>query len=244
MKAFALLLVAVLLVNAALGKMDLSFSTAKALRLKDKPLAAPPVACNICVQFMEQTINELLQIILEGGILGGCVVVCAALPNQYEVLICNLLCDAVGVEAFGALIQDTDPDPVWICMEVDACASTLTAAATITANVVQPPVAKRNQEVQFGVAYTIINQTGTSDLAIVIVPPSEGEALEGDWLQFTQAPGQYQQAVSLKLKPNQYQPFLDGTYVVQWFVCEGLCGCIHNLCYTLAQSQTTLKISG
>jgi len=240
MRLFALVLVAALLANAALAS---SIEKAKH-RPQDKNNLAG-VGCDICVQFMDQTINELIQIILNGGVLGGCAAVCGQLPNQVEALVCDLLCDYVGITEFSNLLQDTDPDPVWVCMMLDACASTPNAAAKITANVVSPAVGKRDGEFKFTVGYTVINATGTSDVAIVILSPkNNGMPLEDDWLQYQQNPGTYTQSAGLKAKPNQYDPFTDGVYTVQWYVCEGLCGCIHSLCYTLAQSQTTFKIQG
>ncbi len=57
--------------------------------------------CAICNSFINQGINQLLNVILQGGVLGGCADLCGKAfpdPSQKTIAgICNLLCDAVGV---------------------------------------------------------------------------------------------------------------------------------------------------
>ena len=57
--------------------------------------------CSICNSFINQGINQLLNVILQGGVLGGCAELCGKAfpdPSQKTIAsICNLLCDAVGV---------------------------------------------------------------------------------------------------------------------------------------------------
>jgi hypothetical protein len=65
-------------------------------------------------------------------VLGGCSDLCSYLPTQLEATVCNLLCDVVGIEAFIDLVTDADPDPIWLCEEVDVC--------PISDNVRPPPL--------------------------------------------------------------------------------------------------------
>ena len=59
--------------------------------------------CAICNSFINNSINQLLNVILQGGVLGGCADLCSkAFPDPSKKTlagICNLLCDAVGVYA-------------------------------------------------------------------------------------------------------------------------------------------------
>lgn len=82
----------------------------------------------------------LLTLYLDAGVLGGCSDLCGLLPNQVEATVCDLVCAVVGIEGFIDLVEgafrilssaqtaqltfvvvDADPDPIWICEEVDVC---------------------------------------------------------------------------------------------------------------------------
>lgn len=54
---------------------------------------------------MDQTINILLNVILNGGVIGSCGKLCSYLPNQVEVTVCNLLCSYVGIKEFIKLVR-------------------------------------------------------------------------------------------------------------------------------------------
>merc|ERR1711916_216484 len=61
--------------------------------------------CATCVNFVEQALHELIEIIINGGVLGGCGDLCSKLSNHLEATICDLVCDVVGIEAFIKLLQ-------------------------------------------------------------------------------------------------------------------------------------------
>jgi hypothetical protein len=239
MKAFALVCIAALLFGLVAAVKDLA--------IVQKDLAIRPdaeISCDVCVQFMDQAVNQLLQIILQIGIGGGCAEICGALPNQYEAIVCDLICEYVGVEEFSNLIQDADPDPIWICMAIDLCPAPMNAAAKITAMTITPTVGKINQPMEFTVTFNVINQTGMTDLALLILSPkNDGFPIESDWESYSQAPGSYGTKVKFTPQPNQYDPFPAGVYTAIWFVCEGPCGCTHSLCYTMDKQQTTFKLT-
>jgi hypothetical protein len=48
----------------------------------------------------------IFSLLLDVGIIGGCADLCSFLPNQIEQAVCNLLCDAVGIEGFITLIEE------------------------------------------------------------------------------------------------------------------------------------------
>jgi len=54
---------------------------------------------------MDQSINILLNIILNAGVIGSCEALCSYMPNQIEATICNLLCDYVGITEFIKIIE-------------------------------------------------------------------------------------------------------------------------------------------
>merc|ERR1719487_3158892 len=70
--------------------------------------------CPLCVNIMDQTINQLLNIILNVGVLGSCNALCSYLGDYGQIVVagCNLLCDYVGITEFIALIEAADLDPI------------------------------------------------------------------------------------------------------------------------------------
>merc|ERR1719239_1925200 len=72
--------------------------------------------CPLCVQFTGEALNTLLNLILNGGVVGGCGTLCQALAtktgNQILGEVCNVLCDIVGVEEFVKLIEKADLDQI------------------------------------------------------------------------------------------------------------------------------------
>ena len=86
-----------------------------------KDIAIPEaggVGCNFCVQIMDQIIQNLMNYILNIGVLGTCAGLCSNLPKKLEQTACNLLCDAVGIEGFVKAIQAADLDPIYYCQLV------------------------------------------------------------------------------------------------------------------------------
>jgi len=49
--------------------------------------------CGVCVQLMGEIINELLNIILNIGVIGSCGELCHYLPDKIEQDGCDLICD-------------------------------------------------------------------------------------------------------------------------------------------------------
>lgn len=75
--------------------------------------------CSTCVSFMDNgmvnlnrstliliAIDQLINIIANVGIAGGCGAVCGLLPAQWEATICMLACEVVGIEEFANLINE------------------------------------------------------------------------------------------------------------------------------------------
>lgn len=103
-----------------------SMQVSKVVSSSLKDIAIPEaggVGCNFCVQIMDQIIQNLMNYILNIGVLGTCAGLCSNLPKKLEQTACNLLCDAVGIEGFVKAIQAADLDPIYYCQLVK---STLT----------------------------------------------------------------------------------------------------------------------
>ncbi len=78
--------------------------------------------CGPCVNFMDQAVNALLQIIasilshfpsllkwthllLDGGVIEKCSDLCSKLPNKLEDSVCEALCSGVGIDVFMHLVE-------------------------------------------------------------------------------------------------------------------------------------------
>ena len=131
--------------------------------------------CPICVSFMGQATNELINIILNAGVLGGCSDLCGQLSNQVEATVCDLLCSYVGVDEFIKIIDDADPDPIFYCEELDLCPKSSTANATINSVDVTPKEGHKNGVFNITAIFTVTSETGTGEVGLAILPPFPGE---------------------------------------------------------------------
>merc|ERR1711916_234296 len=82
-----------------------------------------------------EALQSLVQIILNGGVLGSCGALCGQLPSKIEGTICSLLCDYVGITEFIKLLNDVDPDPIYICESIKVCSVCKGAAKVDSVNV-------------------------------------------------------------------------------------------------------------
>jgi len=180
--------------------------------------------CPICVNFMDQALNALINIILNVGVIGSCGELCAYLPNKIEATVCDLLCDYVGIEEFIKIIDKEDPDSIAICEDmIPVCPIHDDGAANITSVVVSPPSGPQGTTFDISMEFTVTNETGTGEIVIDVFPPDafpmgDGELNEGF------KPGNYAVRFSLQANPSEQEPFTPGVYKVELAVCNGECG--------------------
>lgn len=84
--------------------------------------------CPLCINEAVELINVALNVILDEGILQSCEELCNLVANKthsaFVGTMCNLACDAVGIDEFIHLIIRVDLDPIWYCEIADLCPST------------------------------------------------------------------------------------------------------------------------
>jgi len=192
---------------------------------------------------MDNAIEQILNIIANVGVLGTCGALCNLLDNQVEAVICNLLCDYVGIEAFIALVEDIDPDPIWLCEEISVCPIADDAAGTITDLNISPKNGKVYDTFTVTIQFTIINSTGTGEIGFDVIAPVGFPFGDGALLINTK-PGQYSAKFQFDAEPNEDQPFEPGTYKVEAALCEGSCGSSHSHSFTMSQKSGSFKIDG
>jgi len=200
--------------------------------------------CTACVSFMNSAINNLIQIIADVGIGGGCSAVCGLLPAAWEQTACTIICEIVGIEEFANLINEEDPDPIFICMYCDLCPIALNAKGQITNVACQPPSGPQGTTFTISTVYKVTSAVGTGQILLVVIPPGNAEAFGDDQLLVSQGPGTYNYALQFQAQPQQGEPFQPGVYVLLSALCEGTCGSIHSYSYTIAEARTTFRITG
>merc|ERR1711916_324428 len=113
--------------------------------------------CSICISFVSSALQNLIEIIANVGIGGGCGKVCGLLPEKVLAEICDVVCTIIGIEEFAKLIQEADPDPIYICELPDLCPHSTTAKANITSLTISPPEGQQGTEFDISVVYDVTN---------------------------------------------------------------------------------------
>jgi len=215
------------------------------VRTKESFKPGGQVECEVCINFMNQAVSALIQIIAQGGIGGGCSAVCGELPESWMAQICFLLCEFEGIEYFNELLQDADPDPIWLCMELDACPSSDNSTGVVKRIAIQPKAAPQGSTFKITFTYQLNSVTGTGQQLIAVVPPPGPEAEPFGWegTIISQEPGIYTLEASFEAQPTQENPFTPGLYQVYCEVCEGSCGDTHKDTYVILQGMSTFNIT-
>jgi len=196
--------------------------------------------CPTCVNFMSQFLNQLIEIILNGGVIGSCGKLCSLLNgSSVEQTVCDLLCDAVGIDVFIKLVDDADPDPIYICEVIKICPVSTTGNATIDDLSASPAKGRVGATIKVTIDYSINSNIGTGEFALQVLPIDIGTAQP----LFSPANGEYSVSVSIPTKPNKNNPWQPGVYEIQFFVCAGSCGSKHPNAQLLASASTNFTLT-
>jgi len=195
--------------------------------------------CPECVELMNGFINELLNAILNGGVIGSCDALCQVVPNPALSFVCQVVCDYVGITAFIDAINITDPDPIFICQEIDICSVVENGAVSITSAFSTPQSGSLGTTFTIGMNYKVINATGPGLLSIVILPPDSGFPMSDAEFTDGQTPGEYQISWQIEALPSENEPFSSGVYKVGLAVCAGDCSTVHRWGGIYAEASTS-----
>eukprot|EP00020_Sapocribrum_chincoteaguense_P009806 CAMPEP_0170748646 /NCGR_PEP_ID=MMETSP0437-20130122/9977_1 /TAXON_ID=0 /ORGANISM="Sexangularia sp." /LENGTH=230 /DNA_ID=CAMNT_0011087525 /DNA_START=23 /DNA_END=712 /DNA_ORIENTATION=+ len=179
--------------------------------------------CSVCVDFMGQAINTLLNAILNGGLVPGCSALCALTGPL--VLPCEALCLYVGYEEFVKVINMTDPDPIYICQELDACnhpAPGHFGNVTVDGLTVTPTSGSTGTDFTITFKFTVNEATSVGQVLVAVVPP-DAEPFGAEQLTDGLAVGSYSVPFKFKATASEQEPFDAGTYGVEAAVCDGTC---------------------
>jgi len=235
-KAFGLLCFALIVASGVFGSAVVS-KVAK-VRVNNGKIDF----CNVCVQVMGQIINELLNIILDIGVIGSCGDLCGKLPNKYEADACDLICDYVGIVEFIKLIEYEDPDPIYFCEEAKICPVTTNGSAYTNGAWVNPTSGPASTKFNIGFNYTVTSKTSTGGPNVAVIPPA-GMPMGGGEFDEGEEPGTYVVYFSLDTTPNEQEPFMPGVYNVSLALCAGDCSTRHKWGGIYCEASTSFTIS-
>lgn len=80
--------------------------------------------CPTCLNVADESINILLNLILDTGIIGSCQTLCTALAQKTSEIvgvICTIVCDGLGIEEFIKMLENADIDPIYYCELAKFC---------------------------------------------------------------------------------------------------------------------------
>ncbi|KAL5009317.1 hypothetical protein ScPMuIL_014898 [Solemya velum] len=209
--------------------------------------------CPTCVSMATEGLEELLNIILNAGVLGSCGDICGALAektgSQVVGVACNLLCDFVGVKYFEEAVKKADLDPIYYCELLKFCPINDNGDATFTNLAVSPSSGPQGLFI-IDIEYSSENGTGTGELAVAI-QTVDGIPVGGSFLLEAQEPGTYKGNIQLKAVPDPdcdptqdiCEGWLPGQYTVKTAICNGECGSKHPHSQIYAIASTTFEIT-
>merc|ERR1712100_762305 len=183
--------------------------------------------CPICNQLAATSINSLLNVILQGGIIGSCGALCGQLPEKWESVACNLVCDYVGVSEFIKAIDKADLDPIYMCELIDLCPVHDGGSGKILNITTNPPSGPSGTTFEFTMVFDIYNQTGTGVIEVGIIPPGSQFGSGEGFLNEGYEPGRYGVQIQLNTELSEEMQWSPGQYTVEFDLCYGECGFKH-----------------
>jgi len=223
---------------------SLSIKRTSVVRVPDHMVQGGKVDfCDFCVEMMGEIINELLNIILNIGVIGTCADLCNYLPDKIEKAGCDLICDYIGIEEFIKLVTDADPDPIWICEEGGICPHNDNGSAIANSAFVAPQSGPAGTPFEISFNYTVTSYTSSGGPNLVVIPPV-GLPLAGGEFYPGQAPGTYIVTFKLDSTPSEQEPFSPGNYQVEADLCAGDCTGRHKWSGVYCNATTTFTITG
>jgi len=203
---------------------------------------ADPKLCPQCVNFMIDAMTILIDAIGNGGILGNCNDLCGLLPRRPEFVFCDALCYYVGIEALVWALNKTDPDPVFLCEEVDVCPIAKNATGNITSASVVPQTGTIGTTFEFTMVINITSALGTGIGDLTIQPPGKNLPFSFDYLLIGYPVGSYTIPFKVQAEDSETENWPVGNYTATLSICEGFCGSTHKNQYIIDHKDVTFNI--
>merc|ERR1712093_942989 len=170
--------------------------------------------CPICLQLMNEALDQLVNIILN-----------------------------VGITEFVKILQEVDPDAVYICQVLGGiCPIHDNAKVDDVKLIVAPSSGQQGSTFTMHFSFNVVNATGAGEVALGIQPPN-GEGFGDGQLVPGFPVGPIAISFQLQAKPSEQEPFSPGTYQVEAAVCNGECGATHPHTATLGTASASFVIT-
>jgi hypothetical protein len=150
--------------------------------------------CPECINEAVSLINVVLNIILDGGIVGSCGALCREVYNKTGSKdladLCDVGCDAVGIDEFIKIIVNADIDPIYYCQLVRMCPVKDDGDAKFTNFCVYPASGPEGTTFSIDLSFKTVNGTGTGTFTFNVTDPRN--ETNGDLYWFEEKkPGTY-----------------------------------------------------
>lgn len=188
--------------------------------------------CSPCIQLGSQSINILLNYLLNAGVVSSCGKLCSALKSKGASTVCELACAAVGIKAFIKALNHADLDPILFCEVLRLCkAGPDNASIKVLGAQAQPQSIAKGSTVQLSVGLQVLVPSGVGEFAIGVSGPVT-QPVGQSFLLPTGIPANVNE-LTVQLTPQDddsgdiptiWEP---GVYNFTIEVCQGECGSKH-----------------
>jgi len=202
------------------------------------------VTCSACVDLFEHSLGTLLDIIINGGVIGSCEALCTKLHKEWEVATCTLVCAGVGIDAFIKILTSHDDDPVYLCTDFLVCPrnNCTSNCVTITSAVVSPSSGPVRTTFRIDVNMTVHQLTGTGITGVIVTPPgpaNETNPFGAYKLNEGFQPGTVFVQIPIATDDFDWQ-FKDGVYGVEIDSCGSDCDDKYGVVFASAFTNFTI----
>ncbi|KAF0971819.1 hypothetical protein FDP41_010042 [Naegleria fowleri] len=231
------------------------------LSLKKVPLPKKPeiimnkmpvsgALCSSCVDLLDFALADLLAA-LDSGVVFSCLRLCNSVANlgPYAVELCDVVCTAIGVNAFIDIIKKGDLDPIYACQLGKLCPvhdCTAKTCAAFTATGVIPQVSKLGSTVTAYSRLNVFNESGPGQVTMMLTGPFSIDDMTQRFYQSNGfQPGAYEIKFTISTKDDDAEGLLwfPGQYKVVINACEGECGASRPHTRLLASVGTTFNLT-
>ncbi|KAK5577835.1 hypothetical protein RB653_002783 [Dictyostelium firmibasis] len=197
--------------------------------------------CELCTNLMFDSLNELIEIAINGGVIGSCAELCNKLGIAPLCMVCGIACDAVGINVFMDLLDDAFPDPLYICESVKMCEYNDNATSSISDLQINPMSGNVGDTFKIGVSYNVTNTIATGEISWNVIDPKGFQFGEFEVI-IDQTPSTYSAVFNFQATPSEQEEFPSGEYQLQMQICEGSCGSPHAHSYILSTQYLNFTI--
>jgi len=205
-------------------------------------------SCEDCINVAIYIINVVANDILNGGIINTCEDLCGAINSSVISTICELGCDAVGIDVFVKLLSRVDIDPILYCQYVHECLvsdcpdNATGSCVNFTTVTATPTDGYEDTHFKVDVGMNVTQLVGAGMLQVAFFAegsqPTNMDA--EDELVSSYPPGFYTFSIGFEPEQMDMQP---GNWTIQITACEGQCGSTHEHSLLLTTIETSFSVS-